>query len=76
MRKGVRLLSVPSTCVQFKPLSEDFAIDDIRLRPKGAAMNIQFPGEPNNTVKAACYQQHPTITFSGTMEPYYNNPAL
>lgn len=56
--------------------AEDFAIDDIRLRPKGAAMNIQFPGEPNNTVKAACYQQHPTITFSGTMEPYYNNPAL
>ena len=29
MRKGVRLLSVPSTCVQFKPLSEDFAIDDL-----------------------------------------------
>ncbi len=29
MRNGVRLLSVPSTCVQFKPLSEDFAIDDL-----------------------------------------------
>lgn len=27
-RKGVKLFSVPSTCVQFKPLSEDFAIDD------------------------------------------------
>jgi Icc protein len=29
MRNGVRLLSVPSTCVQFKPLSDDFAIDDL-----------------------------------------------
>jgi Icc protein len=29
IRNGVRLLSVPSTCVQFKPLSEDFAIDDL-----------------------------------------------
>ncbi len=27
-RNGVRLLSVPSTCVQFKPFSEDFAVDD------------------------------------------------
>lgn len=29
MRKGVRLLSVPSTCIQFKPKSDDFAIDDV-----------------------------------------------
>ena len=28
-RKGVRLMSVPSTCIQFKPDSENFAIDDI-----------------------------------------------
>lgn len=27
-RNGVRLYSVPSTCVQFKPFSEDFAVDD------------------------------------------------
>lgn len=27
-RNGVRLYSVPSTCVQFKPHSEDFAVDD------------------------------------------------
>ena len=26
-RKGVKLMSVPSTCVQFKPLSKDFAVD-------------------------------------------------
>lgn len=28
-RKGVRLMSVPSTCVQFKPKSHDFAVDDV-----------------------------------------------
>jgi Icc protein len=27
-RKGVKLFSVPSTCVQFKPLSKDFAVDE------------------------------------------------
>ncbi|MEE8342345.1 MAG: 3',5'-cyclic-AMP phosphodiesterase [Gammaproteobacteria bacterium] len=26
--RGLRLLASPSTCVQFKPLSEDFALDD------------------------------------------------
>jgi Icc protein len=29
VRNNVRLLSVPSTCVQFKPLSDDFAVDDL-----------------------------------------------
>jgi Icc protein len=28
-RKGVKLFSVPSTCVQFKPLSKDFAVDEL-----------------------------------------------
>lgn len=27
-RNGVRLLAVPSTCVQFEPFSEDFSVDD------------------------------------------------
>jgi Icc protein len=41
-RNGVRLLASPSTCVQFKPLSEDFSLDRIapgyrwlRLHPDG-----------------------------------------
>lgn len=29
LRNGVRLFSVPSTCVQFAPRSDDFAIDDV-----------------------------------------------
>lgn len=28
-RRGVRLMSVPSTCVQFKPNSHDFAVDSL-----------------------------------------------
>lgn len=28
-RDGVRLLATPSTCIQFKPESEDFALDDV-----------------------------------------------
>lgn len=28
LRNGVRMLSAPSTCVQFKPFSDDFAIDE------------------------------------------------
>lgn len=55
--------------------AEDFAIDDIRLRPRGAKLTVQFPGEPNNTVKAGCYQQQPTVTFNGAIEPFYTNPA-
>ena len=27
VRNGVDLLATPSTCVQFKPLSDDFAVD-------------------------------------------------
>lgn len=60
----------------FYDCAEDFAIDDIRLRPKGGTVNISFPGEPGHTVKAACYQQQPTISINGVLEPYYTNPAL
>lgn len=42
-RKGVKLLGSPSTCVQFKPRSEEFALDEVppgyrwlALRPDGA----------------------------------------
>jgi len=28
-RKGVKLMATPSTCIQFKPRSDDFAVDDI-----------------------------------------------
>lgn len=42
-RRGVRLMSTPSTCAQFRPCSEEFAVDDappgyrrLELRPDGS----------------------------------------
>lgn len=42
LRKGVRLLATPSTCIQFAPLSDEFKLDDkapgyrwLRLLPDG-----------------------------------------
>jgi Icc protein len=41
-RNGVRLMATPSTCAQFRPRSDDFAIDEqppayrsIQLLPQG-----------------------------------------
>lgn len=59
----------------FYDCSEDFAIDDIRLRPKGATAKIQFPEDPTHTVASACYRENPTITMYGTVDPYYAQPA-
>jgi Icc protein len=43
MQGDLRLLATPSTCIQFKPLSDDFALDDLppgyrwlRLQPDGS----------------------------------------
>ena len=59
LRKGVRLLSTPSTCVQFLPNSEEFAVDMIppgyrwlELYPDGTfetdVVRLQtIPGEIN-----------------------------
>jgi Icc protein len=45
VRKGVRLLATPSTCAQFMPQSDDFAVDDrppgyrtLELRPDGSLL--------------------------------------
>jgi 3',5'-cyclic-AMP phosphodiesterase len=45
LRKGVRLLATPSTCAQFLPKSEDFAVDErppayrtLELRPDGSLL--------------------------------------
>jgi 3',5'-cyclic-AMP phosphodiesterase len=45
LRKGVRLLATPSTCAQFLPNSDDFAVDvrppayrTLELRPDGSLL--------------------------------------
>lgn len=47
-RNAIRLLSTPSTCVQFKPGSEDFAVDD---EPPGyRTLSLKFDGSIDTLV--------------------------
>lgn len=57
--------------------AEDFAVDDIQIRPLGPKVKITFDNEPPETfVKSVCYQQNATISISGIMDPFYATPAL
>jgi gliding motility-associated-like protein len=57
--------------------AEDFAIDDIQLRPRGPGSVIKFDNEPSTTiVKSVCFQHNTTVSMSGTVENYYTNTAL
>ena len=57
--------------------AEDFAVDDIQLRPLGPGAVIKFDNEPSTTiVKSVCFQHNTTITLSGLVGPYYSNTAL
>ena len=52
--------------------AEDFAIDDIQLRPLGPDALIKFDNEPSTTiVKSVCFQHNTTISMSGIV--YYTN---
>lgn len=57
--------------------AEDFAIDDIQLRPLGPVAIIKFDNEPSTTiVKSVCFQHNTTVSMSGNVGPYYTNTAL
>jgi len=57
--------------------AEDFAIDDIQLRPLGPDANIKFDNEPSTTiVKSVCFQHNQTVSLSGTVGSYYTNTAF
>ena len=57
--------------------AEDFAIDDIQLRPRGPEALIKFDNEPSTTiVKSVCFQHNTSVSMSGTVENYYSNTAL
>jgi gliding motility-associated-like protein len=56
---------------------EDFAIDDIVISPSGPVMHVNFTYEdPIYFVKSVCYKDNKTISMTGSMTPYYPNPAL
>ncbi len=56
--------------------AEDFAVDDIQLRPLGPDALIKFDNEPSTTiVKSVCFQHNTTISMSGAVDAYYTNTA-
>jgi len=57
--------------------ADDFAVDDIQLRPLGPDAKIKFDNEPSTTiVKSVCFQHNTPISMSGTVDAYYTNTAL
>ena len=57
--------------------AEDFAVDDIQIRPLGPNALIKFDNEPSTTiVKSICFQHNKTVSMSGTVSPYYTNTAV
>lgn len=67
----VTLLGLSYSC------AEDFAIDDIQIRPLGPTVATNFDNEPSTTiVKSICFQDNKTVSMSGTMGSYYPNPKL
>lgn len=63
-RGSVRLLASPSTCVQFKPLSEDFAVD--RIAPGYRWLRLQPDGEIETGIsRVVDFQFSPEFGGSG-----------
>lgn len=63
LRKGVRLLATPSTCAQFLPNSDDFAVDrrppgyrTLELRPDGSLVTevVWVAQQSNGSSRSAC----------------------
>ena len=78
MPAGVSQLILKITLLRLAyACADDFAIDDIQLRPLGPDAVIKFDNEPSTTiVKSVCFQHNATISSSGTVEAYYSNTAL
>ena len=56
---------------------EDFAVDDIVIAPEGPRASVIFTNEfPETIVKFTCFKDNQTISMSGHISSYYNNPAL
>ncbi len=78
MPVGVNRLILKITLLRLAYIcAEDFAIDDIQLRPLGPDAVIKFDNEPSTTiVKSVCFQHNRTVSMSGTVDAYYSNIAM
>src|SRR5258706_14178038 len=55
---------------------EDFAVDGIMITTNGPKVNIAFDNEPTTVVKSVCFQKNETVSMTGSMGAFYQNPAL
>ena len=61
---GIRMLTTPSTCVQFAPGSEDFALDD--LSPGYRSLRLYADGSvQTEVVRVSDENNRPLIGSSG-----------
>ena len=56
--------------------ADDFALDDIQIRPKGPNATIAFDNEPLTIVKSVCFQHNTPISLSGKVGSYYAHTAF
>ncbi len=64
MHKGIRVMATPSTCVQFKPQSDDFALDTVS--PGWRELTLHANGEITTQVqRLASGSFLPDFTSSG-----------
>lgn len=62
-RLGVRYLGCPSTCVQFKPNQQDFAVD--QQSPGFRVLTLYPDGQFDTVIKRVNYQPLPNLTATG-----------
>lgn len=77
MPSGINGLVIKLTLLRSTYIcAEDFAVDDIQVRPLGPEVKIAFTGEPTTFVKSVCFQNNPVVSLTGVMDPYYPAPSL
>jgi gliding motility-associated-like protein len=61
----------------FNNCGADFAVDDIKLSAAGPRATIAFNNLPASQIVASCcFQDNKTFSMSGSLAPFYQNPAL
>jgi len=72
-----RLVVKVITASSYANCGDAFALDDIAITTVGPPVSILFDNVPPTTlIESACFQQNKEISMSGTMGPFYPDPAL
>jgi gliding motility-associated-like protein/uncharacterized repeat protein (TIGR01451 family) len=81
MPSGVNdlILKIKDDSSGYTPCGYEFAVDDIQFAATGSKAEITFDDDiyGNELVKAVCFQNNKSISFTGTIDPPgYNNPSV